>query len=171
MPSLLPFFHKRSDTPLIYRGVPCWFIKVESLTEQLLANQEQTYWVPPRISKRFFLFLFFLFLFLFLFFFFFFLFLFFLFSFFFFLFSFFFFLFSFFFFLFFFFLFSFFFFLFSFFFFLFSFLTKIIPPPPPPPPLLQQKVCQLAQRCRRLGCFPQPILGYPPPIVGVRRFH
>uniref|UniRef100_A0A7S4NT32 isoleucine--tRNA ligase n=1 Tax=Paramoeba aestuarina TaxID=180227 RepID=A0A7S4NT32_9EUKA len=43
----------RSETPLIYRGVPCWFIKVEQMTEDLLANQEKTYWVPPRISKRF----------------------------------------------------------------------------------------------------------------------
>lgn len=28
----------RSDTPLIYRAVPSWFVKVESLRDKLLAN-------------------------------------------------------------------------------------------------------------------------------------
>lgn len=30
----------RSDTPLIYRAVPSWFIAVESIKEKLLANNE-----------------------------------------------------------------------------------------------------------------------------------
>ena len=54
----LQMFHSypycwRSDTPLIYRGVPCWFVRVEQIKEQLLANQELTYWVPKNIAKRF----------------------------------------------------------------------------------------------------------------------
>eukprot|EP00211_Chloroparvula_japonica_P000221 CAMPEP_0119132324 /NCGR_PEP_ID=MMETSP1310-20130426/11776_1 /TAXON_ID=464262 /ORGANISM="Genus nov. species nov., Strain RCC2339" /LENGTH=1076 /DNA_ID=CAMNT_0007122951 /DNA_START=6 /DNA_END=3236 /DNA_ORIENTATION=- len=43
----------RSDTPLIYRGVPCWFIRVEKIRDRLLKNQEETYWVPKAVSKRF----------------------------------------------------------------------------------------------------------------------
>ncbi|KAK2702617.1 hypothetical protein QYM36_018776, partial [Artemia franciscana] len=34
----------RSQTPLIYKAVPSWFVKVEFLQEQLLENNKQTYW-------------------------------------------------------------------------------------------------------------------------------
>lgn len=34
----------RSDTPLLYKAVPSWFIRVESLVEKLLANNNKTYW-------------------------------------------------------------------------------------------------------------------------------
>ncbi|CAE6207370.1 unnamed protein product [Arabidopsis arenosa] len=49
-----PFCY-RSDTPLIYRALPCWFVRVEDqLKEQLLENNEQTYWVPDHVKdKRF----------------------------------------------------------------------------------------------------------------------
>ncbi|XWS43910.1 hypothetical protein CRYUN_Cryun16bG0145300 [Craigia yunnanensis] len=44
----------RSDTPLIYRAVPSWFVRVEQLKEQLLENNEHTYWVPDYVKdKRF----------------------------------------------------------------------------------------------------------------------
>ncbi|XVF55001.1 hypothetical protein PTKIN_Ptkin06aG0001300 [Pterospermum kingtungense] len=44
----------RSDTPLIYRAVPSWFVRVEELKEQLLENNKQTYWVPEYVKdKRF----------------------------------------------------------------------------------------------------------------------
>lgn len=36
----------RSDTPLIYKAVHCWFIKVTALKEDLLANNKKAYWVP-----------------------------------------------------------------------------------------------------------------------------
>ncbi|KAF3591269.1 hypothetical protein DY000_02027530 [Brassica cretica] len=36
----------RSDTPLIYRTVPSWFVQVELLKEQLLENNTQTHWIP-----------------------------------------------------------------------------------------------------------------------------
>jgi isoleucyl-tRNA synthetase len=40
----------RSDTPLIYKAVPSWFVKVESVKEQLLANNAETYWVPSFVK-------------------------------------------------------------------------------------------------------------------------
>ncbi|KAK8675691.1 hypothetical protein V6N13_033755 [Hibiscus sabdariffa] len=44
----------RSDTPLIYRAVPSWFVQVEKLKDQLLENNKQTYWVPSYVKdKRF----------------------------------------------------------------------------------------------------------------------
>jgi isoleucyl-tRNA synthetase len=44
----------RSDTPLIYKAVPSWFIRVEELKERLLAHNKSTYWVPQSVKdKRF----------------------------------------------------------------------------------------------------------------------
>ncbi|EOA32665.1 hypothetical protein CARUB_v10015963mg [Capsella rubella] len=44
----------RSDTPLIYRAVPSWFVRVEQLKEKLLENNEETVWVPQYVKvKRF----------------------------------------------------------------------------------------------------------------------
>eukprot|EP00516_Mucochytrium_quahogii_P005935 CAMPEP_0203747488 /NCGR_PEP_ID=MMETSP0098-20131031/2606_1 /ASSEMBLY_ACC=CAM_ASM_000208 /TAXON_ID=96639 /ORGANISM=" , Strain NY0313808BC1" /LENGTH=1136 /DNA_ID=CAMNT_0050635915 /DNA_START=145 /DNA_END=3555 /DNA_ORIENTATION=+ len=44
----------RSDTPLLYRAVPSWFVKLDPIKEQLLKNNTQTYWVPEVIkTKRF----------------------------------------------------------------------------------------------------------------------
>ena len=34
----------RSETPLIYKAVPSWFVRVEQAQELLLANNSQTYW-------------------------------------------------------------------------------------------------------------------------------
>ncbi|KAH7572769.1 hypothetical protein JRO89_XS03G0009900 [Xanthoceras sorbifolium] len=42
----------RSDTPLIYRAVPSWFVRVESLKEKLLDNNKQTYWVPDYVKEK-----------------------------------------------------------------------------------------------------------------------
>lgn len=42
----------RSDTPLIYRAVPAWFVAVESLREKLLANNKKTYWVPTFVKEK-----------------------------------------------------------------------------------------------------------------------
>ncbi|KAF7634836.1 hypothetical protein Mgra_00005730 [Meloidogyne graminicola] len=48
-----PFCY-RSNTPLIYKAVPSWFIRVESFIDQLLANNEKTKWVPSFVrDKRF----------------------------------------------------------------------------------------------------------------------
>uniref|UniRef100_A0A0N4VZI6 tRNA-synt_1 domain-containing protein n=1 Tax=Haemonchus placei TaxID=6290 RepID=A0A0N4VZI6_HAEPC len=43
----------RSDTPLLYKAVPSWFIRVEQIVPKLLANNEQTYCctAPIRIVR------------------------------------------------------------------------------------------------------------------------
>ncbi|WCJ41408.1 Isoleucine--tRNA ligase cytoplasmic [Euphorbia peplus] len=46
-----PFCY-RSDTPLIYRAVPSWFVRVENLKSQLLENNKQTYWVPDYVKEK-----------------------------------------------------------------------------------------------------------------------
>ncbi|XP_018567070.1 isoleucine--tRNA ligase, cytoplasmic [Anoplophora glabripennis] len=42
----------RSDTPLIYRAVPSWFIRVEHMQEELLNSSKETYWVPDFIKEK-----------------------------------------------------------------------------------------------------------------------
>ena len=42
----------RSETPLIYKAVPAWFVKVESIKEKLVANNLQTYWVPAYVKEK-----------------------------------------------------------------------------------------------------------------------
>ncbi|CAH1424400.1 unnamed protein product [Lactuca virosa] len=42
----------RSDTPLIYRAVPSWFVAVEKLKGQLLENNEKTKWVPAFVKEK-----------------------------------------------------------------------------------------------------------------------
>lgn len=44
----------RSDTPLIYRAVNTWFVRVESFRDRLVANNNLTHWVPEHLrDKRF----------------------------------------------------------------------------------------------------------------------
>ena len=40
----------RSETPLMYRAVKCWFIKVTSIKENLIANNYKAKWVPESIQ-------------------------------------------------------------------------------------------------------------------------
>lgn len=40
----------RSDTPLIYKAIPTWYVKVESLKDQLLAANAQIHWVPSHLK-------------------------------------------------------------------------------------------------------------------------
>nr|WCZ58604.1 isoleucyl-tRNA synthetase [Andalucia godoyi] len=42
----------RSEAPLIYRAVPSFFVAVEKIKEKLLANNEQTYWVPSFVKEK-----------------------------------------------------------------------------------------------------------------------
>lgn len=42
----------RSDTPLIYKAVPSWFIRVEQMSAQLLKCSSQTYWVPDFVKEK-----------------------------------------------------------------------------------------------------------------------
>jgi isoleucyl-tRNA synthetase len=39
----------RCDSPLIYRGVGSWFVRVTALKEQLLANNQAINWVPDHV--------------------------------------------------------------------------------------------------------------------------
>jgi isoleucyl-tRNA synthetase len=41
----------RSDTPLIYKAVPSWFIKVEEIRDKIVANNYKTYWVPNAVKE------------------------------------------------------------------------------------------------------------------------
>jgi isoleucyl-tRNA synthetase len=41
----------RSGTPLIYRAVPVWFVRVAQMSDQLVANNEKTRWVPPHVGE------------------------------------------------------------------------------------------------------------------------
>lgn len=44
----------RSDTPLIYRAIPCWFVRVANIIPQLLEASQESYWVPEFVQdKRF----------------------------------------------------------------------------------------------------------------------
>lgn len=42
----------RSETPLIYKAVPSWFVNVEKIKAQLLAANAQTYWVPEFVKEK-----------------------------------------------------------------------------------------------------------------------
>jgi isoleucyl-tRNA synthetase len=42
----------RSDTPLIYKAVPSWFVNVEDIKARLLVNNEKTYWVPSFVKEK-----------------------------------------------------------------------------------------------------------------------
>ena len=44
----------RSDTPLIYKAVPSWFVRVEQIRDRLIANNAspECRWVPPAIQER-----------------------------------------------------------------------------------------------------------------------
>ena len=41
----------RSDTPLIYKAVPSWFIKVEDIRDKIVENNKKTYWVPNNVKE------------------------------------------------------------------------------------------------------------------------
>jgi len=43
-------FCPRSDTPLIYRTIPSWYVSVEKIKQKLLANNEKITWVPEHIK-------------------------------------------------------------------------------------------------------------------------
>jgi isoleucyl-tRNA synthetase len=44
-------FCPRSDTPIIYRTIPSWYVKVESLRDRLVTNNQQINWVPDHIKN------------------------------------------------------------------------------------------------------------------------
>lgn len=42
----------RSDTPLIYRAVPSWFIRIPEIIPSMLKNIEDSHWVPSFVKER-----------------------------------------------------------------------------------------------------------------------
>ena len=47
-------FCDRTDTPLIYRAIDAWYVKVEDLHDQLVANNNGVHWTPAYVGdKRF----------------------------------------------------------------------------------------------------------------------
>lgn len=40
----------RSETPLIYKAVSTWFIKVTDIKDDLVKNNRKAYWVPKSIQ-------------------------------------------------------------------------------------------------------------------------
>ncbi len=44
-------FCPRSDTPLIYKAIPSWYVKVESFKEDLIKNNQKINWVPSHIKN------------------------------------------------------------------------------------------------------------------------
>jgi isoleucyl-tRNA synthetase len=44
-----PFCY-RSDTPLIYRAIPSWYVRVTDIVDDLLAANEQIRWIPGHIK-------------------------------------------------------------------------------------------------------------------------
>ena len=42
----------RSDTPLIYRAVPAWFIKIPDIVPDMLDNIEKSHWVPTFVKEK-----------------------------------------------------------------------------------------------------------------------
>ncbi|KAH6997055.1 tRNA synthetases class I-domain-containing protein [Ilyonectria destructans] len=42
----------RSDTPLIYKAVPSWFIRIPDIIPDMLKNIEGTHWVPTSVKEK-----------------------------------------------------------------------------------------------------------------------
>lgn len=42
----------RSETPLLYKAVPSWFIRVEQMSQDLVKNNSETYWVPDFVKEK-----------------------------------------------------------------------------------------------------------------------
>lgn len=45
-----PFCY-RSDTPLIYKSIPSWYVSVEKIKDRLLASNQQVNWVPDHLQN------------------------------------------------------------------------------------------------------------------------
>lgn len=46
-----PFCY-RSDTPLIYRAVPSWFVKITDIVPKMLENIDKSQWVPNSVKEN-----------------------------------------------------------------------------------------------------------------------
>ena len=41
----------RTDTPLIYKAVPSWYVKVTAIKDQLIKNNQEINWIPSHIKN------------------------------------------------------------------------------------------------------------------------
>lgn len=46
-----PFCY-RTGTPLIYKAIPTWFVRVESFRDRMVAHNEEIHWVPEYVGER-----------------------------------------------------------------------------------------------------------------------
>ena len=42
----------RSDTPLLYKAVPAWFVKIPSIIPDMLEGLGKTHWVPDFVKEK-----------------------------------------------------------------------------------------------------------------------
>lgn len=45
-------FCERTDTPLIYRAIDAWYVRVEDLRDEMLANNAQVHWMPGHVGEK-----------------------------------------------------------------------------------------------------------------------
>ncbi len=45
-------FCERTDTPLIYRAIEAWYVRVEDMRDELVANNAQIRWVPEAVGAN-----------------------------------------------------------------------------------------------------------------------
>lgn len=45
-------FCERTDTPLIYRAIDAWYVKVEDIRDRLVANNSKVHWMPESIGEK-----------------------------------------------------------------------------------------------------------------------
>ena len=45
-------FCERTDTPLIYRAIDAWYVRVEDLRDEMLANNAEVHWMPEYVGEK-----------------------------------------------------------------------------------------------------------------------
>lgn len=45
-------FCERTDTPLIYRAIEAWYVKVDDLHERMIKNNDQVAWMPAFVGEK-----------------------------------------------------------------------------------------------------------------------
>ncbi|MBN8525828.1 MAG: isoleucine--tRNA ligase [Planctomycetes bacterium] len=45
-------FCERTDTPLIYRAIEAWYVRVEDMRDKLVANNQQIRWIPEAVGAN-----------------------------------------------------------------------------------------------------------------------
>ena len=45
-------FCERTDTPLIYRAIDAWYVRVEDLREKMINHNNQVHWMPGHVGEK-----------------------------------------------------------------------------------------------------------------------